>query len=63
MDLKKQPNFFQSKANFIIILYCLMFQAAKLQEISQVSEGDFMDWLIFSLFPYFFLIYLSGIIQ
>lgn len=41
-----------------------MFQAAKLQEISQVSEGDFMDWLIFTSFPYFFLfIYLSIIVQ
>lgn len=35
-----------------------MFQAAKLQEISQVSEWDFMDWLIFPFFSYLF-IYLS----
>lgn len=35
-----------------------MFQAAKLQEISQVSEGDFMDWLIFSSFPYFYPLFI-----
>ncbi len=43
-----------------------MFQAAKLQEISQVSEGDLMDWFIFYslsymilLFFFFFLCYCS----
>ncbi len=42
-----------------------MFQAAKLQEISQVSEGDLMDWLIFYSISYiiflffFFLCYCS----
>lgn len=58
LSLEVKSNLiFQCKANFILILYCLMFQAAKLQEISQVSEGDLMDWLIFYSISYIFLFF------